>query len=143
MTRAYLIFLLTLLLSFEAVLAQQAIIPQPVNSESAEGQITIESEIGVVLDQENDLISKMLSNFATDLEPLGIEVNSGSRAESGASALLRITLKEEDSVRLGEEGYELSVGNGIVNLQAIEPAGVFNGLQTLRQLLPQKRIEGG
>ena len=56
--------------------------------------------------------------------------------------MLRITLKEEDSVRLGEEGYELSVGNGVVNLKAIEPAGVFNGLQTFRQLLPQERKVG-
>jgi len=135
-------FLLIISLSIEAILAQQAIIPQPVSSESAEGQITIESEIGVVLDQENELISKMLSNFSSDLEPLGIEVNSGSGAESAASALLRITLKEEDSVRLGEEGYELSVANGVVNIQAIEPAGVFNGLQTLRQLLPQERKAG-
>ena len=82
MTRAFLTFLIILFLSFDAVLAQQAIIPQPVSSEPVDGQLTIESEIGVVLDQENDLISKMLSNFASDLEPLGIEVNSGSGAES-------------------------------------------------------------
>jgi hexosaminidase len=108
--------------------------------ESADGSVTIESEIGLVLDQENELISAMLANFTSELEPLGIKVSSDGGAESTAAALLRVTLKEEDSVKLGKEGYELHLANGVINLQAIEPAGVFNGLQTLRQLLPQERV---
>lgn len=37
---------------------------------------------------------------------------------------------------LGEEGYELSVTPSGVTLRAHRPAGVFRGIQTLRQLLP-------
>ena len=140
MTRGFLTFVFALFLGLSALSAQHAIIPQPVNMESADGSVTIESEIGLVLDQENELISVMLANFTSELEPLGIKVSSDGGAESTAAALLRVTLKEEDSVKLGKEGYELGLANGVINLQAIEPAGVFNGLQTLRQLLPQERV---
>ncbi len=140
MTRGLLTFVFALFLGLNTLIAQHAIIPQPVNMETAEGSVTIESEIGLVLDQENELINAMLANFTSELEPLGINFSSDSGAESTAAALLRITLKEEDSVKLGKEGYELHLANGVINLQAIEPAGVFNGLQTFRQLLPQKRV---
>ncbi len=140
MTRGFLTFVFALFLGLNALIAQHAIIPQPVNMETAEGSVTIEREIGLVLDQENELINAMLANFTSELEPLGINFSSDSGAESTAAALLRITLKEEDSVKLGKEGYELHLANGVINLQAIEPAGVFNGLQTFRQLLPQKRV---
>jgi hexosaminidase len=139
MIKRFLAVFFVLFVGISGACAQQAIIPQPVNMEAGEGQLTIESEIGLVLDQENEKISTMLDNFAEDLKPLEVELSTGDGLESTASALLRISLKEEDSVKLGSEGYELSLGNGVINLQAIEPAGVFNGLQTLRQLLPQKR----
>ena len=140
MTRGFLTFVFALFMGLNALIAQHAIIPQPVNMEAAEGSVTIESEIGLILDQENELITTILANFTSELKPLGIKVSSDSGAESTAAALLRVTLKEEDSVTLGKEGYELHLANGVINLQAIEPAGVFNGLQTFRQLLPQKRV---
>jgi hexosaminidase len=37
---------------------------------------------------------------------------------------------------LGDEGYELSVAQDSVVLTAYRPAGLFRGIQTLRQLLP-------
>lgn len=37
---------------------------------------------------------------------------------------------------LGEEGYVLTVTPDLVTLEAYRPAGIFRGLQTIRQLLP-------
>ncbi|KUJ69339.1 beta-N-acetylhexosaminidase [Streptomyces albus subsp. albus] len=37
---------------------------------------------------------------------------------------------------LGPEGYRLEVGPDVVTLTAARPAGLFHGVQTLRQLLP-------
>ncbi|MFI6682468.1 beta-N-acetylhexosaminidase [Streptomyces sp. NPDC050485] len=37
---------------------------------------------------------------------------------------------------LGDEGYRLTSGSGAVTITANKPAGLFHGVQTLRQLLP-------
>ncbi|MFJ2745903.1 beta-N-acetylhexosaminidase [Streptomyces sp. NPDC087440] len=41
---------------------------------------------------------------------------------------------------LGEEGYGLTVGTDAVMLRAARPAGLLNGIQTLRQLLPPEAL---
>lgn len=53
--------------------------------------------------------------------------------EARGGILLRLS---ERSAALGEEGYELRSGRGGVTLTAHRPAGLFRGVQTLRQQLP-------
>ncbi|MDQ1038470.1 hexosaminidase [Streptomyces sp. V3I8] len=48
---------------------------------------------------------------------------------------IRLRITREDA-RLGAEGYRLTSGKGAVTITAREPAGLFHGVQTLRQLLP-------
>ncbi|ROQ68797.1 hexosaminidase [Streptomyces sp. 840.1] len=52
---------------------------------------------------------------------------------------IRLRLGSRDS-KLGAEGYTLTSGRGAVTISARKPAGLFHGVQTLRQLLPA-RIE--
>ncbi|MFJ3528653.1 beta-N-acetylhexosaminidase [Streptomyces sp. NPDC090132] len=52
---------------------------------------------------------------------------------------IRLRLGSRDS-KLGAEGYTLTSGRGSVTITARKPAGLFHGVQTLRQLLPA-RIE--
>jgi len=47
-----------------------------------------------------------------------------------------------DDKELGEEGYELNITEEMVELKANKPAGIFYGIQTIRQLLPA-RVESG
>jgi hexosaminidase len=49
---------------------------------------------------------------------------------------IRLTLNGDTA--LGEEGYELSIQSDGVQLNANRPAGLFYGVQTLRQLLPAR-----
>ena len=53
----------------------------------------------------------------------GIRVRLGGRVSEGA-------------MRLGEEGYQLTVTSDSVHLAALTPGGLFHGVQTLRQLFP-------
>ena len=131
--------LFALFLAFQSVSAQHALIPQPVSVESAEGKALIENELGIVITTENEKLNKMIGNFGKDLSELGIQANVEAADESGAAALLRISLVEEAQDSIGKEGYQLSIGQGIIDLTAQSPAGIFNGLQTLRQLLPEER----
>lgn len=48
---------------------------------------------------------------------------------------IRLTLSSADT-SLGAEGYRLDSGRRGVTITAREPAGLFHGVQTLRQLLP-------
>jgi hexosaminidase len=56
-------------------------------------------------------------------------------ADAAAGSVLNLAL-EPDAVALGEEGYDLTIGAELVSLKARTPAGLFYGVQTLRQLLP-------
>jgi hexosaminidase len=47
-----------------------------------------------------------------------------------------ISLRLDDDTDLGVEGYRLDVGPAGVRLHAHQPAGLFRGVQTVRQLLP-------
>jgi hexosaminidase len=52
-----------------------------------------------------------------------------------ASGNIYLTMSDADPA-LGDEGYTLTVTQALVTLAAHRPAGLFRGLQTLRQLLP-------
>ncbi|MEW2176872.1 beta-N-acetylhexosaminidase [Streptomyces sp. NPDC005406] len=55
--------------------------------------------------------------------------------ERAGSDGIRLRLHSHDS-KLGAEGYTLTSGRGSVTITARKPAGLFHGVQTLRQLLP-------
>jgi hexosaminidase len=55
---------------------------------------------------------------------------------SGASASGAIVLRLSPNAALGAEGYQLTSSRDSVRITANAPAGLFHGIQTLRQLLP-------
>ncbi len=57
-------------------------------------------------------------------------------AADGAAPSGGIALRLGGGAELGDEGYELSITPDSVRLTAARPAGLFRGVQTLRQLLP-------
>lgn len=49
-----------------------------------------------------------------------------------------ITLQLTDKAELGRDGYRLQTRAAITTVQAKTPSGLFNGIQSLRQMLPAK-----
>jgi hexosaminidase len=52
-----------------------------------------------------------------------------------AAGSIHLATREADAA-LGDEGYELTIAADGIRIVAYQPAGLFYGLQTLRQLLP-------
>jgi len=65
------------------------------------------------------------TSFPVAVAPIGVP--------SIGAIILRLA---PDRTALGEEGYELNVTSDSVRLVANRPAGLFRGIQTIRQLLP-------
>jgi hexosaminidase len=112
--------------------ASVAIVPQPESLTVGRGRFVINAGTVIYTDAASADIAR---RFAASLMPatgLSIPVRVGT-----ASAASGIVLERSARLtRLGDEGYELAVTPRRVSIRARERAGVFYGLQTVRQLLP-------
>ena len=108
-----------------------AIVPRPESLTVGKGRFVINANTVIYTDAASADIAR---RFAASLLPgtgLAIPVRVGTAPATG------IVLQRSRSLtRLGDEGYELSVTSRRVSIRAKERAGVFYGLQTVRQLLP-------
>ncbi|MEN6576967.1 MAG: beta-N-acetylhexosaminidase [Phycisphaerales bacterium] len=121
-----------------------SVIPSPVACEPRNGSFVISSSTRVVAAGDAAAeASKLIGLFAP---AMGFRLE---RVEDATAAGTAIGLRIEPSLadRLGDEGYELEVTTRSITLRAAGPAGLFYGVQTLRELLPPavfcgKRVEG-
>jgi hexosaminidase len=111
--------------------ASIAIIPRPESLTVGRGRFVINANTVIYTDAASADVAR---RFAASLLPatgLSIPVRVGAAPSTG------IVLERNPRLtRLGDEGYELSVTGRRISIRAKERAGVFYGLQTVRQLLP-------
>ena len=97
-----------------------AIVPAPMLTTPGQGQFVLGTNTEVVGEDGAAAVAEYLASV------LGLPV----RPNAGA---IRLSL-DGDGGHLGDEGYELTVTSEGVRLMAAAPAGLFRGVQTLRQL---------
>jgi hexosaminidase len=116
-----------------------AITPRPVRAEARAGAFTMGPSTKILVPEGQHAAVPVAGYLKDLLARTGLGIAVGASAAGGADVSLpagAIVLRLEGlENRLGGEGYLLDVGaNGIV-IRAAAPAGLFYGVQTLRQLL--------
>ncbi len=115
------------------------IIPVPVSLTEMPGSFTFSGESRIIvspLNSQTELSAGFISRMINSATNWSVTPEEGAKAVSG-SLFLQI-----DPTVGSKEGYRLSVSPQMIVLKAATPAGLFYGVQTIRQLLPPE-IEAG
>jgi hexosaminidase len=110
---------------------EPAIIPKPVFLEVSDGFFEITEKTSILVDSETFSLGEMLASLLSPSMGYELKVKEGNRVRNS------ITLSIDPSLDdLQEEGYLLKVEKKGILIKAPAGAGIFYGMQTLRQLLP-------
>lgn len=126
-----------ILLTTMTISAQQiSIIPQPKEMNVKEGVFELDENCAVQFDTSNEEIARIASFFNDYLENIyGFRTTSQNQGKP-------VQFKLVKRLNLGKEGYLLKVDNEKVVITAAAPNGLFYGMQTLKQLLPDETTNG-
>ncbi|MFX0156191.1 MAG: beta-N-acetylhexosaminidase [Candidatus Hodarchaeota archaeon] len=121
------------------------IIPEPVLLNMSSGKFILTEQTRIYSDINLIKFSKYLKNLLIPATGFNLVVKeTGDKSNSDTSINLKLTNSKED---LAFEGYKIEISSKDINITAPYPAGIFYGIQTLRQLLPFEiennvRVEG-
>ncbi len=119
----------------EAKLAFDRVIPKPISANADGKTFFITANTAIVADSSSTGLQEIANYLAEDLKTMtGLSLNIASEAEEGD---ILLTLQGGVS-SLGDEGYELQIAEKQLKIIANKPAGVFYGIQTLRQIIADK-----
>lgn len=121
-----------------ADLAAAVLIPQPVSLTASGSSFVLTEETQIQVAASSSEALPAAKALASLLAPaIGTKDISSQAAGAG-----NITLQlQADATQLGAEGYSLEISESGVMLTAQQAAGLFYGVQTIRQILPDA-IEG-
>jgi hexosaminidase len=121
-------------------LSKTDVIPKPVTVTATGGYFVLKSHTDIYVRGESKEI-KQIGQYLADKLKLStgysIDVKTAEKVPGSGNIYLTLLDKSSGSI-LGEEGYELIITKKQILLKANNPAGLFRGIQTIRQLLPAK-----
>lgn len=118
-------------------LTQEVLIPKPVSVTATGTAFKLGSGTSIFVQAAPAELQSTGEYLASLLRPatgLPLEVKTTETAPGNGHIYLH--LLETQDAELGSEGYQLDISKKNITLAANEPAGLFRGVQTLRQLLP-------
>lgn len=111
-----------------------SVIPKPVKVELRPGVFTLSPATRVLADRRAMAEAAYLGELIRTGTGFDLKVAAARRWAAVPGAILLTTRRADRA--LGAEGYELDIGPDAVVIRAPQPAGLFYGVQTLRQLFP-------
>ncbi len=113
---------------------QISVIPKPVKVIIREGNFTLTAQTKIESDPKLKDVAEYFNNLISPATGFYLVI---SDLTTGLTKSNTIYLElNGELVNLGEEGYSLKINPERVLLSAPTPAGIFYGIQTIRQLLP-------
>ncbi len=117
-------------------LTKENVIPKPLTVAATGDYFCLGKKASIYIQEETDELKSIAEYLAGRLRPatgfpLEIKAVSGTPGKGN----IYLTLSGADA-SLGDEGYSLTITKKLVTIAANKSAGLFNGIQTLRQLLP-------
>jgi len=137
MRQVFLIALIHGLAATAAWAAIPAIVPAPVSVEATPGNFTLTPGTSILVEPGRRDVRETGRYLAECLEAEGLPrplVLEARGPEPPSGAILLTTAGADGA--LGEEGYDLRITPEALLLRAPAAHGLFNGVQTIRQLLP-------
>ena len=128
------LFLLFLLTGLNSAFAQISVVPKPVQLIEKDGSFEINRETQIYLSESSGEINALgdyLHSLITTSTWFDVEIDSAAEAPNQIRLILDTNAANEN-----EEAYFLVVDRDFVEITASNTAGLFYGIQTLRQLLP-------
>lgn len=112
-----------------------SIIPKPSKVTINKGCFRLGRKTKIYVPEEAGLenLAGYLAQVIRQSSGYDLEIKKFKKAGNYSNAII---LRLENRQCLGEEGYALCVTPNLIAVKAAQPAGLFYGVQTLRQLLP-------
>ena len=112
------------------------VIPRPAAETATGGTFNLSADTIIQVDPATDEVKAIGQYLADQLNPAsGYAIKVQEANGTPAKGSISLSLNGADPA-LGSEGYQLTITPDQVRLAANQPAGLFYGVQTIRQLLP-------
>ena len=116
----------------ELPVEEYSIIPQPVEITYTQGQFKLKKSPAIAYPAELSNEAQLLQSYLSEDFSLQVKLREGKKSTD-------ITLQLSSTVTPDEkEGYILDVTSGGILIKANSPAGILNGIQSLRQIIKSK-----
>ncbi|MFW5754892.1 MAG: beta-N-acetylhexosaminidase [Marinilabiliaceae bacterium] len=118
-------------------MTDHSLIPKPVSIAATNGTFVLDDDVTIYFDAGNSDMKKNAEYLASLLRPatsFDLEVQE-TKSTPGDGSIYLTTAAKVDTT-LGPESYEMEITKDMVRIASTAPAGVFFGIQTMRQLLP-------
>jgi hexosaminidase len=116
-------------------LSKESVIPKPASVTSTGDYFVLKQKAKVFVYGESEEIKQAGQYLADKLKILtGFEIKIKTASGEPWSGDIFLGLSDSNK-ELGDEGYELTITSKLVKLTANKPAGIFRGIQTIRQIL--------
>ena len=116
-------------------LSKESIIPKPVSVVSTGDYFIMKPKCKIFVygeSEEMKLAGQYLAEKLKSMTGIDTKIKTASGEPWSGNIFLQLS---DVNKELGDEGYELTITKQLVKLTALKPAGLYRGVQTIRQVL--------